>query len=153
MKPLRKDDDSDDDVNIKRAKMSANRETKILNELEMCERTGDVVFRASSKMKNECVFRFFLDLAELEIVYSWPKPFFTEVWADPIYFLSGKRFLFSNPDHSESTFSSAFLNRMPFVGGRVDARSAFSPRRGCSSGDKTPVFRQCRIGPSPQWKH
>ena len=52
MKPLRKDDDSDDDVNDKRAKMSANRETKILNELEMCERTGDVVFRASSKMKN-----------------------------------------------------------------------------------------------------
>ena len=55
--PLRKDDDSDDDVNNKRAKMRANRETKILNELEMCERTGDVVFRSSSKMKNECVFR------------------------------------------------------------------------------------------------
>ena len=51
MKPLRKDDDSDDDVNNKRAKMSANRETKILNELEMCERTGDVVFRASSDEK------------------------------------------------------------------------------------------------------
>ena len=67
VKPLRKDDDSDDDVNNKRAKMSANRETKILNELEMCERTGDVVFRASSKMKNECVFRLnSLSVAEEE---------------------------------------------------------------------------------------
>ena len=67
VKPLRKDDDSDDDVNNKRAKMRANRETKILNELEMCERTGDVVFRTSSKMKNACVFRLnSLSVAEEE---------------------------------------------------------------------------------------
>jgi tetratricopeptide (TPR) repeat protein len=71
VKPLRKDDDSDDDVNNKREKMRANRETKILNELEMCERTGDVVFRSSSKMKsqrtNECVFRLnSLSVAEEE---------------------------------------------------------------------------------------
>ena len=67
VKPLRKDDDSDDDVNNKRAKMRANRETKILNELEMCERTKDVVFRTSSKMKNECVFRLnSLSVAEEE---------------------------------------------------------------------------------------